>query len=339
MEAFPNPRRAAEIYADFWFNSDPLSLGALRGYIILLDFWDYSCHSCLRTLPYLQEWHRRYADFGLVTIGVHAPEFPFAQDPGNVSKAIEKLGIRYPVAMDNEFLTWSAFGTRVWPTKFLIDKNGFVRYRQEGEGFYQNMEHTIQALLVEAGYRGDYPGVMEPLRESDVQGALCYRVTPEILTGYQRGTVGNVEGSIPESVMEYRDPGFYLDGRIYLSGKWISDRNYLKLEEPEGEEGYLAVTYHAREVNAVLKPEGEKNFQVFVSQDDAFLTPENKGTDISIDGEGRSFLLITEPKLYNVVKNKEFGEHKLKLSSRSNGFAIYSISFVSCIIPEFVSSN
>ncbi len=339
MENFPNPRRAPEVYGDFWFNSDPISIGALRGYIILVDFWDYSCQSCLRVLPYTQEWHRRYANLGLVVVGIHSPEFPFATDPRNVSRAIEKLGLRHPVAMDNGFLSWSAFGTRVWPTKFLIDKHGFVRYRQEGEGFYQNFEHAIQSLLAEAGYGGDFPLVMDPIRESDAQGALCYRVTPEILTGYQRGTVGNVEGHFPESVMEYRDPEYYLDGRIYLHGKWMADRHYLKLQEPEGTEGYLALTYHAREVNAVVKPEGERNFQVFVTQDDAFLTPENKGDDVSVDAEGRSFLLITEPKLYSVVKNREFGEHKLKLSSRSNGFAIYSLSFVSCVIPELVSDN
>lgn len=339
MEHFANPLRAPEIYGDFWFNSDPLSIGALRGYIILVDFWDYSCQSCLRTLPYIQEWNRRYQDLGLVTVGVHAPQFPFAKDPRNVSKAISKLGISYPVMMDNEFLSWSVFRTRMWPAKFLIDKNGFIRYRQEGEGFYQNFEHAIQSLLVEAGYRGDFPLVMEPIRDTDVQGALCYRVTPEILTGYQRGTVGNVEGYFPESVVEYQDPGIYVDGRVYLHGKWISGRNYLKLEETEGGEGCITLAYHAREVNAVIKPEGEKNFQVFVSQDDAFLMSENKGDDIRIDKEGRSFLLIVEPNLYNVVKNKEFGEHQLKLSSRSNGFALYSISFVSCVIPELVSNN
>lgn len=339
METFPNPLRATEIYGDFWFNSDPLSLAALRGYIILINFWDYCCQSCLRTLPYAEEWNRRYTDFGLITIGVHAPKFPFARDPYNVSRAMQKLGIRYPVLIDNEFMTWNAFRTRVWPTRFLIDKNGFIRYRQEGEGFYQDFEHAIQLLLTEAGYRGELPLVMEPIRESDWQGAVCYRVTPEVFTGYQRGTVGNVEGYFPESVVEYRDPGIYLDGRVYLHGKWISDRNYLKLAEPEGNESYITLTYHAREVNAVIEPEGEKNFQVFISQDDAFLTAENKGDDVLIDDGGRSFLLITELKLYNVVKNKEFGEHKLKLSSRSSGFALYSISFVSCVIPELVANN
>jgi len=336
VETFFNPRRAPEIFGDFWFNGEPFSIQSMRGNILLIDFWDYCSQSSLRTLPYLQEWNRRYARFGLVTVGIHSPQFPFARDPANVKKAVQKLGIRYPVVVDNEFLTWSAFQVRLWPTKFLIDKNGFIRYRQEGEGFYQDIEHTIQVLLNEVGFRGELPLIMEALRDTDVQGAVCYRATPEILTGYQRGTIGNTEGYFPESVIEYRDPGVYIAGRVYLHGSWLLERNFVKLEETQGNGGYVVLTYEAREVNAVIKPEGEKNFQVFVMQDDVYLTPDNKGDDVRIDAEGRSFLLIDEAHLYNVVKNKEFGEHKLKLSTRSNGFALYALSFVSGVIPELV---
>lgn len=337
METFFNPRRAPEIFGDFWFNSEPFSIQSMRGNILLIDFWDYCSQSSLRTLPYLQEWNRRYAEFGFVIVGMHAPQFPFAKDPANVKKAIEKLSIRYPVVVDNEFLTWSAFQVRVWPTKFLIDKNGFIRYRQEGEGFYQDVEHAIQVLLTEVGYHGQLPMIMEPLRDADVQGAVSYKATPEILTGYQRGTIGNIEGYYPESVMEYHDPNVYIAGRMYLNGSWLLERNFVKLEGAEGNEGYVVFTYAAREVNAVIKPEGERNFQVFVMQDDVYLTPENKGDDVKIDAEGRSFLLIDDAHLYNVVKNREFGEHKVKLSTRSNGFALYAVSFVSAVIPELVS--
>ena len=111
------------------------------------------------------------------------------------------------------------------------------------------------------------------------------------------------------------------------------------MEESEGREGYLTLSYKAKEVNAVIKPEGEKLFQVFVQQDNVYLTPENKGDDIQIDGEGRSYLLVNESKLYSVINNKEYGEHTMKLSSRSNGFALYSITFVSCVVPEAVSNN
>lgn len=339
MDILPKKFRTPEIYGDYWFNSDPIPLGALRGYTILINFWDYTSASSLRSLPYLQEWHRRYSEIGLVIIGVHSPEFPFARDPVRVRKAVEKLGIRYPVVMDDDFLIWEAFRNRVWPTNYLIDREGFIRYTQQGEGSYQNFEHAVQSLLSEAGYRADFPIVMEPLRDIDRSGIHCYRPTPEILVGYQRGTVGNVGAYAPESTSHYEDPGYYLEGRLYLEGDWLNTRDYLKLEESEGREGYLVLGYQAKEVNTVVKPEGETNFQVFVQQDDHYLVPENRGDDILFDNDVRSYFLVTEPRLYNIVRNKEFGEHRLKLSARSNGFALYSVSFLTSAISEVLSNN
>jgi thiol-disulfide isomerase/thioredoxin len=339
MDALQKQFRVPSIYGDFWFNSDPIPVGALRGYAILIDFWDYTNQSCLRSLPYIQEWYRRYSELGLVTIGVHTPEFPFARDPINVREAIDKLGIRHPVVMDNDYIIWGAFRNRVWPTKYLIDKDGFIRYLHTGEGSYQNFEHCIQSLLAEAGYRANFPIVMDPIRESDRPGAVCYRATPNILTGYQRGTIGNIEGYSPESTTHFDDPGVYLEGRLYLQGDWHNDRNFLKLDESEGKEGYLVFNYQAKEVSAVIKPEGEKRFQVFVQQDNNYLMTTNKGDDVQIDEEGRSYFLVDTARLYHIVKNKEYGEHKIKLSTRSNGFALYSISFISSIIPEMVSNN
>jgi len=339
MEILQQQYRIPEIYGDYWFNSDPIPMGALRGYVILVDFWDYTCLKCQRTLPYLKEWHRRYADKGVVFVSVHTPQFPFGRDPINIRKAIEKLEIRHPVVMDNDYIVWSAFRNMVWPTKHLIDKNGFFRYVHAGEGSYQNFEHAIQSLLSEAGYHEEFPLVMEPLRDTDRPGVLCYRETPEILTGWQRGTIGNVEGYSPESTIHYADPGYYIEGRLYLSGNWLNDRNFLKLNEPDAGSGYLVFVYNAKDVDAVIKPEGEKDFQVFVQQDDRYLTKENMGDDIRIDEEGKSYFLVDEAKLYSIVKNRDFGEHRLKMETRSNGFALYSVSFVPSVIPELISYN
>jgi thiol-disulfide isomerase/thioredoxin len=339
MDVLQQQIRVPEIYGDFWFNSEPIPLAALRGYVILIDFWDYACHKCLQTLPYLKEWHKRYSEKGLVTIGVHSPQFPFASDPINVRGAIDKLEIKYPVVMDNDFLIWGAFRAMTWPTKYLIDKHGFIRYVHPGEGSYQNFEHAIQSLVTEIGYQDDLPLIMEPVRESDRPGALCYRATPDILAGWQRGTIGNVEGYSPESTVHYDDPGIYIDGRLYLQGNWLNDRSYLKLNDPEGQEGYLVFSYQAKEISAVIKPEGEKNFQVFVQQNDLYLTAANKGDDIRIDEQGKSYMLVSDARLYSIVKNKEFGEHTVKLMTRSNGFALYAISFISCVISEMVSNN
>ncbi len=339
MEQLQEQRRVPAIYGDFWFNSEPIPLGALGGYIILIDFWDYSCLHCLYTLPYTKEWNRRYNDKGLITIGVHTPQFPFAENPMNVRNAIEKHGIRYPVVTDNNYFIWNSFRSRTWPTKFLVDKHGFIKYVHEGEGSYQNFEHAIQSLLNDSGYHGDFPLVMDPVRDIDRPGAVLYHVTPDIVTGWQRGTIGNVEGFSPESTVHFEDPGVYISGRLYLSGNWLNDRNYLKLNDPEGMGGYLVARYEAKEVNMVIKPEGEEQFQVFVQQDDKYLPRESFGADVAADEEGRTYVIVDRARLFNIVRNKDCGEHILKLSTRSNGFAIYSVSFVSSVIPEMVSNN
>ncbi len=339
MEIGTKTVRAPEIYGDFWFNSEPLAISALRGQSILIDFWDFTCINCLRTIPYLNEWHRRYRDMGLVVIGVHTPEFPFARNPESVERAIKQLGIIYPVVTDNEYLIWGAFANRAWPAKYLIDRDGYIRHYHFGEGNYHTIEHAIQALLVDAGYQGELPMLMEPIRDSDRPGAVCYRTTPEIYTGYARGMMGNVEGLNLDSTMEYTDPKVYVDGRYYANGRWFVDRDYLKYDGGSESEGYIVVPYHALEVNAVIKPEGELGCEVFVSQDDHPLSREEKGVDLSIDDHGRSLLLVDEGKMFNLVRNQEFGEHTLKLSTSSNSFAVYSFTFVSCVIPEVVLSN
>src|SRR5437870_542043 len=170
MDILPQQFRVPEMYGDYWYNSDPIPVSALRGYVILVEFWDYTNQSSIRSLPYVQEWNRRYADKGLVTIGVHTPEFPFGRDPMNLRPAIERLNIRYPVVSDNDYIIWGAFRNQTWPTKYLVDKHGFLRYVHPGEGSYQNIEHALQSLLVEAGYHDDLPIVMEPLREEDRPG-------------------------------------------------------------------------------------------------------------------------------------------------------------------------
>ncbi|MBI4810786.1 MAG: redoxin domain-containing protein [Ignavibacteriales bacterium] len=314
MELLPQQFRVPEIYGDYWLNSDPIALGALRGYVILIDFWDYTCMRCIRTLPYLKEWYNRYSEKGLILIGVHTPRFPFARDPVNVRKASDKLNLKYPIVMDNDFIVWNAFHSAYWPTKFLIDKYGFIRYVHAGEGQYQNFEHAIQSLVSNIGYDIELPLVMDSLRETDRPGVLCYRETPEILTGWQRGTIGNIEGYSPESTVHYDDPKYYVEGRLYLDGDWFNDRNYLKLDTTNPAGGFLTFLYQAQEVDLVIKPEGEKGFQVFVNQDDSPLSRGDKGTDIRYNEEGKSYFIVDDARVYNIVKNREFSEHKIKLA-------------------------
>ncbi len=339
MEILQQQNRVPEIYGDFWFNSDPIPLTALRGQVVLVHVWDYTSQACLNTLPYLKEWHRRYGDKNLVVVGVHTPEFPFTADPFEVRKAVEKFRIKYPVVLDIDYRIWNSFHCRTRPSCYLVDKHGYIRYVQEGVGAYRDLEKAIQALVTESGYRAELPEIMAPLRDEDKHGAISYKTTPEILAGFQHRSIGNVEGFVPQCTTYFEDPGLYLEGRLYLQGNWFADREFLKLDDSESAGGSVMIMYQAKEVNVVLKPEGEKNFQVFVQQDDTYLTIVNKGEDVRIDEEGRSFILVNEPKLYHLVKNYSFGEYKLKLSSRSNGLSLYSFSFVSSVIPEMISNN
>ncbi len=327
--------RAPEIYGDFWFNSEPLPLGALRGQIVLVDFWDYSSINCLRTIPYVKEWFHRYRNHGFVVIGVHSPQFPFGQQTANVQSAIERYGIRYPVVMDNQQLIWGLFRNRYLPTKYLIDKDGFIRHVFVGEGSYITLEHSIQSLLIEAGCFETLPIPMEPLRDTDRPDALCYRATPELQTGYVHGCLGNAEAYAPESTVAYTDPHQYLEGRFYLEGQWRCSRTAVELH---GESGYIIFPYTAAEVHCVIQPAGTEN-SVEVFQDELPLDELNRGTDVIAGPDLSSSLKIDEPRSYCIVKNKEFGPHHLRLETTSPGLTIHSISFISAVIPELIQDN
>jgi thiol-disulfide isomerase/thioredoxin len=339
MEILKNPYRAPELYGDYWLNSDPLPISALRGNVVLIDFWDASCPICYRGLPYVKEWLRRYTDLGLVVIGVHSPKFPFEKDPSYVEKIIRQQEILYPVVMDNDLLIQNLFHTRLLPARCLIDKNGFIRYLHEGEGSYKSFETSIQSLISEIGYHGEFPILMEPIRLEDRPGIHCHKATPEIFVGYQKGEVGNTEGYFPQASHKYHDPEIYLEGRIYLHGDFFVNKHFIKLDSEGSEEGKIIIRYQAKEVYAVINALGETNFQVFVTQDGKYLSPDCAGKDIKIDEAGRSYLQVNGPKLYIVLNNSEYGEHLLVFSSRSNGFAFYSVSFISSPISEIISDN
>ena len=337
MEPIPKLSRAPELYGDYWLNSEPVSISALRGYVILLDFWDYSSAGCVRSLPYVNEWHRKYREFGLVVIGVHTPEFKFGKKPEHVARAIQEMGISYPVVMDNEGIIWTAFANRNKPTRSLIDKDGFVRYSNSGEGNPEEFERAIQILLMDAGMHGELPALMEPIRDTDRHGAMCYRQSADVALGYLRGTFGNVEGFSPESTVEHDDPGLHLPGRFYAKGIWTNGRECMRFGG--GENGYILANYEAMEVNAVLHGEGGKACTIIVEQDGLMLNDGNKGEDVMLDEKGFSRLHIGSPRSYHIVQNKEFGGHTLKLRPLQGGVEIYSLSFSTGVIPELISNN
>ena len=338
QDIMPQTVRARELLGDFWFNSDPVPVTALRGQVVLLYFWDYSCAGCLRMLPYVAEWERRYSPFGLVTVGIHTPRFSFGKKPEHVQKALARLGIKFPVVMDNEALIAMQYECRVIPEILLVDKDGFIRYRNAGDGGAAAIEHALQALLYSAGVGAELPMIMDPLRETDRSGAVCFRATPELFAGYLRGSIGNVEGYAPESVLSYTDPGIYLDGRLYADGGWRSERECLRFTETSEREGHVIAAYQGLDVQCVLEPEGEKNVEITVRQDNEFLSA-NRGEDIRLDRRGRSYVVVDEPRLYSLVRNREYGEHVIRLSGGRHRFAIYGFAFATAVIPELISNN
>ncbi len=335
----PQTIRAQELYGDFWFNSDPVPISALRGQVILIHFWDFTSCPCLQALPYVSEWHRKYSVYGLVVVGVHTPRFPFGKNPELVERAIRRFGMRYPVVTDNEEIIAARYGSRAWPTMVLIDKDGFIRYQHGGGGNFGTTEHVLQTLLYNAGVGESLPLIMDPIRSADRPGAVLYRATPELFAGYLRGTIGNIEGPSPESVVDYADPQLYLDGRIYAAGRWMNGKDSLQLGETGGREGHVMLEYQALEVCAVLSPEQQEKAELIVRQDDHYLKEENRGDDVLLAADGKSYVVVDEPRLYKVVSNREYGEHVLRLSLNATGVAVYSFTFVSSVIPELVPNN
>lgn len=326
------PVRAPELPPNVtWLQGGPLRLAELRGRPVLIDFWDYTCINCLRTLPYVKEWHRRYSGLGLTVVGVHAPEFSFAHNSEHVRRAIAEQGIEYPVALDNDYAIWQAYANRYWPAKYLIDREGYLRYYHFGEGGYGETEQTIQSLLREAFPEILLPGLMEPLREEDEPGAVCYRVTPELYLGYERGRIGNTAGIAPDRPATYRDIGKHAEGYYYLEGDWLLSGE--SVARPVGAQGpsRLQVKYLAKEVNLVMHPPlagGEAHVELL--QDGATLPAEDAGADVRLF-EGRAVVVVDTPRMYRLINNREIDTHELTLMTTSDGVALYAFTFVSCV--------
>jgi thiol-disulfide isomerase/thioredoxin len=324
--------RAPEFPAGLkWWNSPPLTVSGLKGKVLLVDFWEYTCVNCIRTLPYLKAWHERYAGKGLVIVGVHAPEFAFAKEEANVARAVKQFDLKYPVVNDRDYQVWNLYSNRYWPAKYLFDAKGVLRYNHFGEGSYGDIEQQIQKLLREAKPSVSLPKIMEPVRGEDRPGAVCYPVTPELYVGYQRGQIGNPEGYRPDRAVTFKDPGAYQDGLIYAHGAWNNEAESLRhARTTPAAEDYVAIRYHALEVNSVMKPEGGKPLTVIVTQNGAPVRPGDKGTDIRYDGQGRSYVLVNEPRMYQLIRNGAFGTYDLKLACAGEGLGVYSFTFVSC---------
>ena len=306
-----------------YINSEPITLADLRGKVVLVDFWTYSCINCIRTIPYLNAWYEKYADNGLVIVGVHTPEFEFEKDYNNVKAAVEKFDIKYPVAQDNEKGTWEAYENRYWPRKYLIDNEGYIRYDHIGEGAYAETEKVIQSLLAE---RTQYIGANVTIDQSISNPESSQSVnfdsinTPELYFGYEysRAPLGNSEGYKPDQVVNYTvsDDTKIVPNRIYLAGEWKNNADHMELQS---EVGRIVLSYSAKAVNIVAGGKGE----LHILEDNSPLDDSSSGTDISEDGTVK----IDGQRLYNVVEHEEYGNHQIAIDVAGRGFQIYTFTF------------
>jgi cytochrome c biogenesis protein CcdA/thiol-disulfide isomerase/thioredoxin len=284
-----------------WFNTEDgaaLRMEELRGQVVLIDFWTYTCINCIRTFPHLKAWDEEYRDDGLTIVGVHTPEFPFERDAGNVADAVERNEIRYPVAQDNEFGTWSAYGNQYWPAKYLIDAEGQVRYVHFGEGEYETTERAIRTLLREKG--DDELGA--GARASAESANLATR-TPETYLGSARAE-GWVDGPVRDGTQSFgAAPGELSPGAFAFSGSWQITPDGATAARSAG----IDAEFEAEEVFLVLGSPGEAR-RVRVLLDGEPVAGRIAGEDVR-----GGAATITGERLYRLIDLPEAGRHRLQL--------------------------
>ena len=330
-----------------WINSSPFTIEDMKGKVVLVDFFTYTCINCIRTYPYLIHWHNKYKDYGLVVLGVHAYEFEFEKDIENVRKAIKRHGLEYPIAMDNKRGTWNAFDNFAWPAKYLIDKNGHTQYSHYGEGEYLETEEKIRELLISAGF--DLSGVnIEEINIPSYQDELFepisnnseLELTRELYTGVDRNYGSIQYMGIPPYIVQseyfqgsnkdvlYEDRDFHVNHFVYLHGLWNNHQEYIKhARHTERLDDYIAIKFSATSVNAVMGQLGERNYKVYITMDGLPLNSTNAGFDIEFDEKNNSYVLVNESKMYQLINLQSLESHELKLSSNSVEFSLFAFTF------------
>ena len=291
-----------------WFNTKPLTLAQLRGKVVIIDFWTYTCINCQRTLPYLKGWWKKYKDKGLVIVGVHSPEFEFEKDRNNLAKAITDFGLTYPIVQDNNFATWRAYSNQYWPAKYIIDKNGVIRYTHFGEGDYDEIEKDIQGLLKETGAQNIPSTTNNPPSQ-------IYAITPETYVGSNR--IDNF--SSPELIQNglftlYSSPNIFPDDTFALKGEWNITGEYVTPKNGS----QLSFNFDAKEVYLVMKI-GNKPSKVKVYVDGKM---QYFGTDV-VSGT----VTVGSNRLYNLISLPSPGRHILKLEFEDSNVQLYAFTF------------
>jgi cytochrome c biogenesis protein CcdA/thiol-disulfide isomerase/thioredoxin len=305
-----------------WLNSRPLTGESLRGKVVLVDFWTYSCINCLRALPYVKRWYETYKDHGLVVIGVHAPEFAFERDPDNVRRAVGELGIGYPVAIDDDYAIWRGFSNQYWPAHYFIDAGGDIRAHHFGEGDYEGSERIIRELLTQAGYK-DLPPLGKAPAAAGVEAApdLEHVSSSETYIGYRRAEGFRSPGGFADD----RPKSYALPASLQLNdwglvGRWTDDPERAVLDAAPGR---IEFRFLARDLHLVLGPAGDKPVRFRVRLDG--LAPgANHGVDTDAEGNG----VIREQRLYQLIRQTSpVAPHTFSIEFLDGGVQAYSFTF------------
>jgi cytochrome c biogenesis protein CcdA/thiol-disulfide isomerase/thioredoxin len=306
-----------------WLNSPPLTTQGLKGKVVLIDFWTYSCINCLRAIPYVQAWAEKYKDKGLVVIGVHAPEFAFERNIDNVKRAVSDLGIGYPVAIDNDYAIWRAFNNEYWPAHYFVDAQGRIRHHHFGEGGYDESEHVIQQLLAEAG-RTEIPAALVAVKATGTEAAsdVSDVRSPETYIGFNRSeNFVSPGGAVHDAAHVYTVamPGLNDWG---LSGDWTVGGEKATLNEKDGG---IVYRFHARDLHLVLGPapeSGQIRFRVTI---DGAAPGDGHGTDVDPAGQG----VVTSQRLYQLVRQTGgvITDHTFEIRFLDPGVQAYAFTF------------
>jgi cytochrome c biogenesis protein CcdA/thiol-disulfide isomerase/thioredoxin len=306
-----------------WINSPALTPASLRGKVVLVDFWTYSCINCLRTLPYVKAWSEKYKDSGLVVIGVHTPEFPFEKDESNVRKAVRDLGISYPVAMDNNYAIWRNFNNEYWPAHYFVDATGHIRYHHFGEGGYEESEQWIRSLLEEANHR-PLPGTATRVAATGTEAAPDSGdvQSPETYLGYERAQdFASPDGLNHDKPQQYQAPDQFKLNQWALAGQWKDAGQIATLLSPTGA---IVYRFHARDLHLVLGPtQGGKpvRFRVTI---DGKAPGADHGMDVDADGYGT----VTEDRLYQLIRQHGgIQDRTFRIEFLVPGVQAYSFTF------------
>ena len=291
-----------------WFNSDPLTLQQLRGKVVIIDFWTYSCINCQRTLPYLKAWHEKYKNSGLVIIGVHAPEFEFEKSAKNVQHALTDFGISYPVVQDNDFATWRAYNNQYWPAKYIVDKSGYIRYTHFGEGEYAETERVIQDLLKETGADNIPQAVNNPTYQIRAN-------TPELYLGY-----GRIDNFASQEVIQKNTTGTYTapeklaPNQLAYTGNWNVMEEYANPQKGAS----LILNFEAQEVFLVMRTKNTPaRVKVYIDDKLQYFGADNHNGTV----------IVEKDTLYKLINLPIPGRHILRLDFEDDNSELYAFTF------------